>query len=327
MATARCRTGIEVARGAKAKGGEKQRDVTESSQRLSSYRWMWKSERHASDRGADKINTAGPFQRRDNCAFQAIDSASVPDICGDSAYSAKAKALNEKAKNANISAITCAGIYPGVSNLMALDTAETQKEPADEASEGKEPEVGYVLYNYFTAESGGVRTTILATSSYLWRRRGLLGERERGSETSVSEKGCHFGEGVGKREVFLYNLPEVASTREFGCRQQSAFGTSQACGTVPWSPSPILSPSRLRTSHEGFGDRLCPHSAFSRCYGWRDNLVRVEVKLKDGKQAVSLYTHPRLSEPRAARRLPVRGEWLGVWYQKRLVPLQTETNC
>ena len=58
----------------------------------------------------------------------AIDSGvKYLDVCDDSAYGAKAKALNEKAKNANISAITCAGIYPGVSNLMALDTAETMK--------------------------------------------------------------------------------------------------------------------------------------------------------------------------------------------------------
>ena len=81
--------------------------------------------------GADLvINTAGPFQRRDNCAAleAAIDSGvKYLDVCDDSAYGAKAKALNEKAKNANISAITCAGIYPGVSNLMALDTAETMK--------------------------------------------------------------------------------------------------------------------------------------------------------------------------------------------------------
>lgn len=38
------------------------------------------------------------------------------DVCDDTKYSQKAKSFKNKAIDANIPAITTAGIYPGVSN-------------------------------------------------------------------------------------------------------------------------------------------------------------------------------------------------------------------
>ena len=38
------------------------------------------------------------------------------DVCDDHDYARCLKGLHEKAKNANVSAITTAGIYPGISN-------------------------------------------------------------------------------------------------------------------------------------------------------------------------------------------------------------------
>jgi len=283
--------------------------------------------------GADLvINTAGPFQRRDNCAAleAAIDSGvKYLDVCDDSAYGAKAKALNEKAKNANISAITCAGIYPGVSNLMALDTAETMKAEfrADEANEGKEPEVEYVLYNYFTAGSGGVGTTILATSFLLCGEDVVFWENGKRVELKPASqrKVVDFGQGVGKREVFLYNLPEVASTREaLGAETVKArFGTSPGLWNGAMVAIANLIPKPLLENQEAMKALATVSAPIVRSVDamvGETTSIRVEVKLKDGKQAVSLYTHPRLSEcvgtcTAAFASAMLEGECaLGVWY-------------
>ena len=68
------------------------------------------------------IHAAGPFQRRQDCSvLEAAIAAGVPylDVCDDTAYSQRAKQLHAKAAAAGVPAITSAGIYPGVSNVMA----------------------------------------------------------------------------------------------------------------------------------------------------------------------------------------------------------------
>lgn len=98
-------------------------------------------------------HTAGPFQRKEQCAvLEAAVAAGVPymDVCDDMDYSQRAKRLHkarwrnvcvpadmmcgpvdtstcrtistvhpQKAEAAGVPAITTAGIYPGISNLMA----------------------------------------------------------------------------------------------------------------------------------------------------------------------------------------------------------------
>ena len=87
-----------------------------------------------------------------------------------------------------------------------------------------------MLYSYFCAGSGGVGDTILATS-YM-----LCGEDveswENGapvtSRPATQRKVVDFGKKCGKREVFMYNLPETRSAREvFGAETvKTRFGTS-----------------------------------------------------------------------------------------------------
>lgn len=68
-------------------------------------------------KGADLvIHAAGPFQRRSDCSvLEAAIAAGVPyvDVCDDTEYSQRAKALHDKAQAAGVPAITTAGIYPG----------------------------------------------------------------------------------------------------------------------------------------------------------------------------------------------------------------------
>jgi saccharopine dehydrogenase-like NADP-dependent oxidoreductase len=283
--------------------------------------------------GADLvINTAGPFQRRESCAaLEAAIELGVKylDVCDDASYGAKAKALEDKAKGAGVAAITCGGIYPGVSNLMARDIVESMKMEfiQQEGNEGKEPEVEYVLYNYFTAGSGGVGTTILATSYLLCGEDVVCWEDGKRVVTKPASqrKVVDFGKGVGKREVFLYNLPEVSSTREIlGARTVKArFGTSPGI----WNGAMVAIANLVPKSMLENQDAMKALAQFSApIVRSVDNIVgettsiRIEVKLKDGKQSVGLYTHPRLSEcvgtcTAAFAVTMLKGECApGVWY-------------
>lgn len=171
------------------------------------------------------VHTAGPFQQAQKCSVleaAILTKTAYIDVCDDTSYACRAKSYMNEAVAAGIPAITTGGIYPGVSNVMAAELVRAAK------SEGKgQPE--RLRYYYYTAGSGGAGPTILATSFL------LLGE-----EVVAYNKGAKiilkpysgmlnidFGKGVGKRDVFLLNLPEVRSSHEvLGVPSVSArFGT------------------------------------------------------------------------------------------------------
>ncbi|CAL8463528.1 g3062 [Coccomyxa elongata] len=74
-------------------------------------------------RGADLVvHTAGPFQRKETCGvLEAALTTRTPymDVCDDADYSQRAKGYHQAAQAAGVPAITTAGIYPGISNVMA----------------------------------------------------------------------------------------------------------------------------------------------------------------------------------------------------------------
>jgi len=111
------------------------------------------------------VHAAGPFQRQPRCAvLEAAIAARVPylDVCDDTAYAQRAKGMHGAAAAAGIRAVTCGGMFPGVSNVMAAQLVRLNTD----AGEAPEPPKR-VLYSYFTAGSGGAGTTILATSFLL----------------------------------------------------------------------------------------------------------------------------------------------------------------
>lgn len=83
------------------------------------------------------IHAAGPFQRRDNvAALIGCIAASTPylDVCDDQAHSVLTKGMHEQAVAAGVPCITTAGIYPGVSNVMAahmISLARKEYDPDD----------------------------------------------------------------------------------------------------------------------------------------------------------------------------------------------------
>lgn len=213
--------------------------------------------------GADLvIHAAGPFQRRTECnVLEASIAAGVPylDVCDDTEYAKRAKRLHEKAKSAGVPAISTAGIYPGVSNVMAAHMISlarkeynedwSYKQAADDA-----PKVDRILYSYYTAGSGGAGPTILETSFLLagedvvaykyvdfsfsffspyniHKHYFFLPCRD-GNAVTVppvsNRRGVDFGPGIGRKSVYLYSLPEVATGHQvFGVPNISArFGTA-----------------------------------------------------------------------------------------------------
>ncbi|KAH9298965.1 hypothetical protein KI387_030647, partial [Taxus chinensis] len=151
------------------------------------------------------VHTAGPFQREEKCTVleTAISNKTAYiDVCDDRSYSCLAKSFHEKAVTAGVPAITTAGIYPGVSSLMAAELVRLAK---TDSSRGTPSEPERLRFSYFTAGSGGVGPTILATS-YL-----LLGEEviayRKGQEVRAKPYSgvldVDFGKGVGKKSVYL----------------------------------------------------------------------------------------------------------------------------
>ncbi|KAL3828216.1 hypothetical protein ACJIZ3_017018 [Penstemon smallii] len=172
------------------------------------------------------VHTAGPFQQAEKCTVleAAIQNKTAYlDVCDDTNYSWNIKSYMKKAVDANIPAITTGGIYPGVSNVMAAELVRAAK------SESKSDPQRLRFY-YYTAGSGGAGPTILSTSFL------LLGEEvvayNKGEKIKLKPYSgmlqIDFGLGIGKKDVFLLNLPEVRSTHEIlGVPSVSArFGTA-----------------------------------------------------------------------------------------------------
>lgn len=248
------------------------------------------------------VHAAGPFQREEKCTVleAAISSKTAYiDVCDDRSYSCLAKTFHEKAVAAQVPAITTAGIYPGVSNLMAAELVRLARTSSSKET-STEPE--RLRFSYFTAGSGGAGPTILATSFL------LLGEEviayRKGKEIRAKPYSgvldIDFGKGVGKRSVYLLNLPEVGSTHEvLGVPTVSArFGTAPFFWN--WAMSAVVNLAPV----EFLKDR----SKVQKLVQLSDPLVRaidrfsgelmsmrVDIECVDGRKAVGLYSHKKLS--------------------------------
>ncbi|KAL5766471.1 hypothetical protein ACOSP7_017088 [Xanthoceras sorbifolium] len=219
------------------------------------------------------VHAAGPFQQTQKCTVleAAIETKTAYlDVCDDTSYAFRAKSLKNKAIAANIPAITTGGIYPGVSNVMAVELVRAAR------SESKgEPE--RLRFSYYTAGTGGAGPTILATRVKIKLKpySGML---------SVD-----FGEGIKRKDVFLLNLPEVRSTHEvLGVPSVSArFGTAPFFWNWGMAAMTRLLPA------EYLRDRS-KVQAVDGIAGERVSM-RVDLECSDGRNTVGIFTHRKLS--------------------------------
>ncbi|KAG6411424.1 hypothetical protein SASPL_129506 [Salvia splendens] len=245
------------------------------------------------------VHTAGPFQQSDKCAVleAAIQNkVAYLDVCDDSSTAQRAKSYMNRALDANIPAITTGGIYPGVSNIMAAELVRAVK------SEGKgEPE--RLRFYYYTAGSGGAGPTILSTSFL------LLGEEvvayNKGEKIKLKPYSgmlnIDFGRGIGKRDVFLLNLPEVRSTHEIlGVPTVSArFGTAPFFWNWGMVAMTYLLPAetlRDRSKVQQLVDLFDPLVRKVDAIAGEKVSMRVDLDCSDGKSRIGIFSHRKLSE-------------------------------
>ncbi|XP_024046977.1 uncharacterized protein LOC18050505 isoform X3 [Citrus clementina] len=244
------------------------------------------------------VHAAGPFQQAPKCTVleAAIETKTAYiDVCDDTIYSQRAKSFKDRAIAANIPAITTGGIYPGVSNVMAAELVRV----ARNESKG-EPE--RLRFSYYTAGTGGAGPTILATSFL------LLGEEvvayNKGEEITLEPYSgmlsVDFGKGIGRKDVFLLNLPEVRSAREvLGVPTVSArFGTAPFFWNWGMVAMQRLFPAeylRDRSKVQQLVQLFDPVvRAFDGIAGERVSM-RVDLECTDGRNTVGIFSHRRLS--------------------------------
>ncbi|KAG8488738.1 hypothetical protein CXB51_016612 [Gossypium anomalum] len=244
------------------------------------------------------VHAAGPFQQSQKCTVleAAIETQTAYlDVCDDTNYAFRAKSFKDRAVDANIPAITTGGIYPGVSNVMAAELVRAAR------SESKtEPE--RLRFSYYTAGSGGAGPTILATSFL------LLGEEvvayNKGQKIKLKPftgmLNVDFGRGIGKRDVYLLNLPEVRSAHEV----LEVPTVSARFGTAPFFWNWGMEAMTNLLPAEFLRDR----SKVQQLVEWFDPLVRavdgiagervsmrVDLECTNGRSTLALFSHRRLS--------------------------------
>lgn len=244
------------------------------------------------------VHSAGPFQREDKCNIlkAAISTKTAyMDVCDNTNYAWSAKCFHEKAVSAGVPALTTCGIYPGVSNVMAAELVRLAK-----SESFGEPE--RLRFFYYTAGSGGAGPTLLATSFL------LLGEDviayNKGKEIKLKPYSgrltIDFGKGIGKKDVFLLNLPEVRSAHEIlGVPTVSArFGTAPFFWN--WGMEAIASivPANILRNKTKVEQLVRVFDPFVRAVdgisGERVS-IRVDLECANGRNTLGLFTHKQLS--------------------------------
>ncbi|KAK3136081.1 hypothetical protein QOZ80_5BG0427750 [Eleusine coracana subsp. coracana] len=244
------------------------------------------------------VHAAGPFQREQKCAvLEAAISTKTAyiDVCDDTDYSWRAKGFHEQAKAAGVPAITTAGIYPGVSNVMAAELVRAARSESD-----CEPE--RLRFFYYTAGSGGAGPTILATSFL------LLGEDvvayNKGEEIKLKPYSgvlnIDFGKGVRKKNVYLLNLPEVKSAfKVLGVPTVSArFGTAPFFwnwGMQAFANFLPVEFLRDKNKVKKLVESVDPLVRVIDGIAGERVSIRVDLECSNGRSTVGLFTHKKLS--------------------------------
>ena len=175
------------------------------------------------------VHTAGPFQQRtDPTLLKACIDAGVPycDVCDELELSRAAKKLTS---HCDVPAVISCGIWPGASALLAARAAERLGKPLDDLE-----------FSFFTSGTGGAGPTIVSATFLLLctpaavYADGALVEKE----PWTGKRTVDFGPGVGARDVYLLDNPDVPTCAEaLGARSaSSSFGTAPAFRTA-WKSS------------------------------------------------------------------------------------------
>ena len=245
------------------------------------------------------INTAGPFQGLDTPALMESclrRGVAYVDVCDDISLSrtARGQQYQQLAQTHCTSAVISAGIWPGVSSLLA---EELLANVGDEAASCR--------FSFFTAGSGGAGETIL-TATFL-----LLGEnvltyeqgRQKFYKTATDGITVDFGPGVGLRDVVRLNLIECESCFVANAARLPDLSVETRFGTAPafWNrlfalmalvmPQPLL---QNRAAMKTLAAVSLPMVRLVDMFVGKTNGIHVEVTRRDGSMVSSLLTHADL---------------------------------
>ena len=171
------------------------------------------------------VHTAGPFQQRTNpTLLEASIAAGTPyvDVCDEPPLCAKSKLLHGEAVQADISAVTAAGIWPGASALMAAEAVKELRRLESDNDDKEQDELmspcegEKVELSFFTAGTGNAGATIVSATFLLLCQPALtfLRGSKVDAEPWTSPRDVDFGAGVGVRTVRLLDNPDVYTLHE-----------------------------------------------------------------------------------------------------------------
>ncbi|KAL3769842.1 hypothetical protein ACHAW5_000714 [Stephanodiscus triporus] len=206
------------------------------------------------DDGDDRhlvVHTAGPFQgrRSPNLLSSCIDM-SIPyvDVCDEWELAESSKLeYHARAMEANVPCVVSAGIWPGVSALMAAEGVsrlDGMMHGGDGRGDGGGgAEVESVDYSFFTAGTGNAGPTIVSATFLLLATEALtyLDGKRVDVEPWTGRKDVDFGGNVGSRPVWLLDNPDVPTTALYldgtggggGGRRRRVRNCSSRFGTAP----------------------------------------------------------------------------------------------
>uniref|UniRef100_A0A0E0F974 Saccharopine dehydrogenase NADP binding domain-containing protein n=1 Tax=Oryza meridionalis TaxID=40149 RepID=A0A0E0F974_9ORYZ len=244
------------------------------------------------------VHAAGPFKRENECtvlqAAIATKTAYI-DVCDDTDYSWRTKGFHEQAKACGVPAITTAGIYPGVSNVMAAELVHAAR-----SENAGEPE--RLRFFYYTAGSGGAGPTILTTSFLLLAEDVIA--YNKGEEIKLKPYSgalsIDFGKGVRKKDVYLLNLPEVKSVyKVLGVPTVSArFGTAPFFwnwGMQAFANFLPIEFLRDRNKVKKLVEFVDPFVRVIDGIAGERVSMRVDLDCTNGKNTIGLFSHRKLS--------------------------------
>ncbi|KAL3653334.1 hypothetical protein CASFOL_003015 [Castilleja foliolosa] len=238
------------------------------------------------------VHAAGPFEYADTKVLEAAIQSKTAyiDISDHVEYARQAKSYMNKAIAAGVPAITNAGASPGLSNLMAATLIHN----AQRESKG---------YNCFTAGSGGTGPGVLATSFYLLADEAIA--YQNGEKINLKPYSnminIDFGEGIGKKDVFLMNMSEVVSSHEIFKvpNIHAGFGTGPFFWNWTLSAFIKIMPVEL-LKNKNVVQLLVKMSyplihAVDIFFGVKA-AIRVDLQCSDGYNTSAIFSHQRLSE-------------------------------
>ena len=237
------------------------------------------------------VHTAGPFQQRtDPTLLKACIDAGVPycDVCDELELSRAAKKLTS---HCDVPAVISCGIWPGASALLAARAAERLGKPLDDLE-----------FSFFTSGTGGAGPTIVsATFLLLCTPAAVYADGELVMKEPWTEKRtAAFGPGVGARDVYLLDNPDVPTCAEaLGARSaSSSFGTAPAFWNDLFGAMKLLPRSLLadRGAMQNLADFSMPIIRTVDALVGGVNAMRVDAKAADGAAVTLRVAHGDLED-------------------------------